>query len=119
MRGGTPPEELAQSGPLGGGTKTADLRNVDADEINQPLFDERHVFVLCVEQFAHGYGRARLLAQQAKIVVVFWREWVFQKKQAIRLKSLAQIDHLIQGHALVYVLEEFHVVAKFVTHVFK
>ena len=53
------------------------------------------------------------------MIIVFRREWVFQKKQAIRFERLAQVDGLIQRNALVHVMEEFHIVSEFVTHVFK
>src|SRR5881394_4196379 len=117
--GGTDTEKLAQRGDLARRTQTADLRNVDADEINQPLFDEGHVFVLGVEQFTHGQRRTRLLAQQAEMIVVFRRERVFQKKQTIGFERLAQIDRLIQRHALVHVVQELDIVAEFGAQVFK
>ena len=38
--------------------QAADLRDVDADEVDQPILDERHVFVLRVEKLAHRDGDA-------------------------------------------------------------
>jgi hypothetical protein len=52
-----------------------------ADVVDQPLADEWHVLGLIDEQFAHGDGDARLLAQQPEVVVVLRRERVFKKEQ--------------------------------------
>src|ERR1043165_9592149 len=88
-------EELAQRGNLPRRTQAADLRNVNAYEVNQALFDERHIFVLCIEQFALRKRNTRLLAQQTEVIIVFRRERVFEEKQTIRFERLAQIDRLI------------------------
>jgi len=68
MPGGAHPEELAQSGHLAGWTQTADLRNVDADEINQALL-MRGTYSCCVLNNSPMLGRARLLAQQAEMIM--------------------------------------------------
>ena len=78
---------------------------MDADEVDQPLLDEGQVLVLRVEELAHRDRDARLLAQQPEVVVVFGRERILEEEQAIGLERLAQIDPLVEGHALVDVVQ--------------
>ena len=90
---------------------------MDADEIDQPILDERHVLVLRVEQLAHRERDAGLLAQQAEVIVVLRRERVLEEEQAIRLERLAQVDRLIQRDALVHVVQQLDLVAELRPHV--
>jgi len=89
---------------------------VDADEVNQALCDERQVFVLRVEQLAHGDRRTRLLAQQAEMVVVFGRERVLQKEQPKLLDVFAQSQRLRRRDLLVHVMHDLDFVAERRTH---
>src|SRR5206468_1355290 len=52
--GGLHSEELAQGGHLARHAQTADLRDVDADVVDQSVCNQGDILVLGVEQFAHG-----------------------------------------------------------------
>src|SRR5215469_12569906 len=53
------------------------------------------------------------------MIIVFRRERVLQKKQAIRFERLAEIDRLIQGHALVHIVEQLHIIPELSAQVLK
>ena len=110
--GGADAEELAERRHLARRAQAADLRDVDADEVDQPLGDERHVFVLRVEQLAHRDRDARLLAQQPEVVVLLGRERVFEEEQAVRLERLAEVDRLVRRDPLVHVVQQLDLVAE-------
>ena len=56
-------EELAERRDLARRRQAADLRDVDADEVDQPFGNERQVLLHRVEQLAHRDRDARLLPQ--------------------------------------------------------
>ena len=86
-------------------TQSANLRDVDADEVYQPVFDQRHVFVLRVEQFAHRQRRRGLLAQQPEMIVLFRRERVFEEEEAMPFDVFTELNRLRQRHTLVHVVQ--------------
>src|SRR5262245_30561211 len=55
-------ERFAQRRDLPCRRNPADLRHTATDEIDQPLGDQRHPLVRAGEQFAHGHGSGRDLA---------------------------------------------------------
>src|SRR5204862_5097560 len=105
-------EVFAQRRDLPRRAQPAYLRDVNADEVDQPILDERQVLVLRVEQLAHRDRNARLLPQQPEMVVVFGRERILEEEQPIRLERLAQVDGLVQRHALVDVVQQLDVVSE-------
>ena len=114
--GGADAEELAQRGQLPGHAQPADVRNVDADEIDQPIADERDVFGLIHEQLAHRDRNRRLLTQDAKVLDVFWRKRVFEKKELVGLEVAREPDRLDGWHPLVDVVEQLDLVAEVGAH---
>ena len=106
------PEELAQGLRLARHAEAADLRHVRAHEVDQAVRDQGHVFVLGVEELTHGDGHARLLAQQAEVLVLLGRERVLDEVRVIALQLLADLDRFRQGHALVDVVEQLHLFAQ-------
>src|SRR5262245_63516420 len=101
MPGGANAEVFAQGRDLARRTQTADLRDMDADEINQPVFDQGQIFMLCVEQFAHRDRRVALLAEQREMSVLFRRERVFNEERAVFFDVLADLNSLLQRDSLV------------------
>ena len=89
--GGLDAEELAERGHLPRHAQAADLRDVDPDEVDQPLGDQRHVLLLGVEQLAHRQRDARLLADQPEVVLVLGRERILEEEQVVLLQLLAQV----------------------------
>ena len=88
-------EELAQRLPPCAPAQAADLRDVDANEVDQALGDERDVLVLRVEQLSHRQRDGRLLPQQTEVVVLFGREWILEEEQPILFELLAERDGLV------------------------
>ena len=84
------PEELAEDAQLARRRQPANVRDVDADEVDQAVADQRHVLVLVHEQLAHRDRDHALLAQDAEVVVVLRREEVFQEEQVELLQLLRQ-----------------------------
>src|SRR5579884_1388615 len=103
--GGADAEELGHGGDLANGRQAASLRDVDADEIDEALGDERGPLVRAVEEFAHGELRGALLADHAEIRDVFGREGVFEEEQAERLDFFGEADGLDGRDAFVYIVE--------------
>ena len=110
--GGLHAEEFAERGHLPRHAQAADLRDVDADEVDQPLGDQRHVFLLSVEQLAHRERNARLLADQPEVILLLGRQRVFQEEQMVLLQLLAQADRLAGRDPLVHVVEQLDLVAQ-------
>src|SRR5919202_2093611 len=105
-------EELAQRRQLPGHAQTTDVRDVHADEVDQPIADQRHVFGLIDEQLAHGDRHRRLLAQDAEVLDVFRRERVLQEEQPVRLEVARQLDRLDRRHKLVHVVQQLDLLAE-------
>src|SRR5262245_21230343 len=105
MPGRADAKEFRERLHLARGTQSADLRDVDADEVYQPVFDQRHVFVLRVEQFTHRQRSRGLLAQQTEVVVLFGWEWVLQEEEAMLFDVFAELNRLWQRHPLVDVVQ--------------
>ena len=72
-------KELAHRCHLTGRRQPTDLRDVDSDEIDQPLTYQRSPFMRVVEKLAHRDRRASLLTQMLEVADVFRRKRVFQK----------------------------------------
>src|SRR6266545_823739 len=106
-------EELRERLNLARRTESSDLRNVDSDEVYQPVFDQRHVFMLRVEQFAHRQRRRGLLAQQPEMIVLFRRERVFEEEEAMPFDVFTELYRLCQSHALMHVVQQFNLLAEF------
>ncbi len=105
-------EELRQRRHLARRREAADLRDVNADEVDQPLGDQRQVLVDGVEQLAHRDRHARLLAQLPEPAVVLGRERVLEEEEVVGLERLAEVDRFVELHALVDIVQQLHLVAQ-------
>ena len=110
--GGLHAEELAERRHLARRAQPADLRDVDADEVDQPAGDQRQVFLLRVEQLAHRDRHARLLPDEVEVVLLLGRQRVLDEERVVLLQLLAQADRLAGRDPLVDVVQQLDVVAE-------
>ena len=68
--------------------------------------------VRVVEQLAHRDRRAGLRAELLEVADVLGAERVFEEEQLERLQVLGQLDRQDRRHALVHVVQQFHLVAE-------
>src|SRR5262249_35619332 len=113
MPGGANAEEFRERLNLARRTQASYLRDVDAYEIDQAVLDQRHVFVLRVEQLAHGQRGRGLLPQDFEMFVFLGRERIFEEEEVMILYIFAELQRLRQRHALVNVVQKFDFIAEF------
>ena len=81
--GGADGEELAQRRHLAGHRQAADLRDVDADEVDQPVAIRATIHSLgLLNSSPIAIGRAGLLAELLEVADVLGAERVFEEEQA-------------------------------------
>ena len=85
---------------------------MDPHEVDQAIADQRQVLVDVDKEFAHREWCAGLLADDAEIVDVLWREGVFQEEEVIGLDVLRQLDGLDRRDVLVNIMAELEFVAE-------
>jgi hypothetical protein len=85
---------------------------VNADKVEQPLFDHRHILTGIIKKFAYGNRRAGLLTENPQVFDVLWSEYVLQKEKAVFLQLLGERDGLNGRYALVNVVEQFDIIAQ-------
>src|SRR3954451_10270212 len=105
-------KEFTECRQLARDAQSTNRRNVHANEINQTLADQRHIFVLIDKELAHRERRGGLLSHDAKVVVVLRREQVFEEKQVELLQLFSKADRLNGWNTLVHVVQQFDLVAK-------
>ena len=110
-------EVLAQGRDFARRAQPADLRNVDADEIDQAPAYEIEPFSRVVEQFTHGEGSGTLLPQDFEISHVLRCERIFKEEEPIRLQLLGEADGINGRQALVHVVEQFNFLAEFLAQI--
>ena len=94
---------------------TFDTRH--ANEVDQPLGDQRQPFVRIDEQLAHGLRRRALLAHQPKAGDLLGRKRVFEEEQAVWFEQLGQRHRVMWMQVLVHVVGELEAKAKLVAKV--
>src|SRR6266849_10126163 len=115
--GGTVPgrpniEKLAAGGDLAALVQAAGGGLVDADEIDQPLRDQREPFVAIDEQLAHGERGCRLLAKNAKPAHVLGGEGILHEERTVGLDGLAEQAGLVGVRTLVDVVDQLNIEAE-------
>lgn len=111
MPGGTDIKPFAEAGNFHCGGDTADLGDMDADEVKKSLGHRAYPFVGAVEKFAHGDGYAGFLAKEFEVADIFRRKRIFNKKRAVLFERSEQIDGIRGGESFVHVVEEFDLFA--------
>ena len=61
----------------------ADVAHVHADEIDEPVLDQRQVLRLIDEELAHGDGGGGLLPDQAEVLQLLRRQRIFQEEHPV------------------------------------
>src|SRR6478735_12270474 len=106
MPGGADTKEFAKRGELPGASEPADIGDMDPDEIEEALLNQRHIFMDIDVELAHCDRCARVLAQKREVAVVFRREGVLQKKELELVEIAGEIDRLHRGDALVDIVQQ-------------
>jgi hypothetical protein len=85
---------------------------MDADEIDQPLLDQRHVLVRIDVELAHRDRRDAVLAQHGEVPVVLRRERVLEKEEPILIELLREPDRVHRRDPLVDVVQQLNLRAE-------
>ena len=112
MPGGPHAEEFRERRELPCRRDPADVRDMDADEVDQAILDHGDVLALADVQLAHGQGRAGLGPEQAVVLLVLRREHVLEEEQPVGLEVLGELDGHDRWHPLVNVVEQLDIVAQ-------
>lgn len=87
-----------------------------ADIVDKLLFDKLLAVPDAVEHLAHRNWRDGMLADQAEALLVFRRRWVFHPEHAERFDTLAEARRFDGRQAVVHVVQEMLIEAKFTAH---
>ena len=107
------PKNSQSAASLRARRQAADVRDVDADEVDQAVADQRHVLVLVDEQLAHR-DRDVLVCWRRMLEVadVLRGERVFEEEQLVLLQVLRELDRQDRRDALVDVVQQLDLVAE-------
>ena len=83
MPGTADVEAFGQGGDFTSDAQSADLGDVDSDEIDQAFGDKTGPLVWVIEEFAHGNGHTGLLTQHLEVADVFRRDRILNEEGTV------------------------------------
>ena len=99
-----------------GGRQTADHRNMAANVINIPLFNEPLILHRVYEQLAHRQRHRGLLPDIFEPFALFGLKRVLKEEQLIRLQVLSQLQRLNARKPFVDIMHELYLITKLPAH---
>src|SRR5579863_5009860 len=86
---------------------------MNANEIDQPLGNQRSPFQRMREQLAHGQLGRALLANQPEVIDILGGQHVLQEEQAELLYVFSEAHGLYRMKPLMNIMQQLDLVAKF------
>src|SRR5579863_2890397 len=106
-------KRLAQRSNLARGREPTHHRWMNANEIDQPLGNQRSPFQRMREQLAHGQLRRALFANQPEVIDILRRQHVLQKEQPELLYISSEAHGLYRMKPLMNIMQQLDLVPKF------
>ena len=103
---------FAEYGQLARGSQAADLADVYAHEVYQPLAYKAHPLHRVVEELSHGQRHCGLRADLAEPVHLFRGQRVFEEEEAVGLHGLGQAHRLNGYQTFMHIMAELHLEAQ-------
>jgi hypothetical protein len=92
---------------------------MDPDEVDEPVLDQGQVLTDVDIELAHRQRDRRLLPQQREVAVVFRRQRILEKEEAVGLQRAGHADRHDRRHPFVDIVEQLDLVAERETQMFE
>src|ERR1700754_3055493 len=95
MPGRLDSEAFSQDRDLSCRRKSANLREMTTDVIDQTSFNQRLPLMRIIEQLAHCNGSRAVISYLLEVFVIFRRQRVFNEERIVLLHLLAEANRLV------------------------
>ena len=112
-------EQLAHRSQLTAGCDAAHIRDVNPDEVQQPILDHRDDLVGRGVQFTHCDWRGTLSPYHSEILVIFGAEEIFKKEELEAFDFLGKPDPEDRRNPLMHIMQNLYTITKAIAYVFK